>query len=205
MDRAPPCLFSFRIYRTMKLTFPIFLLWFIITYSCHTPDTKPPVQRGTARRSVPGAGKGIGHHHEIDSVVFPVWSSFVATVKVRNFQELKRKSMDSIQTCDSVYAISHFLTKCFGGIFDSTLLSRINDSTAIEFSERTETRSSFPPAIQRMAQATNDDAITLKEIVITKEAEQPDGPWMITFDFIPTHKGYLLYRCNSYGGPVCCK
>jgi hypothetical protein len=52
-----------------------------------------------------------------------------------------------------------------------------------------------------MVQATDDDAITLKEIVVTKVAEQPDGPWMITFDFIPTKKGYLFYSCNSVGSP----
>jgi hypothetical protein len=56
-----------------------------------------------------------------------------------------------------------------------------------------------------MVQATDDDAITLKEIVVTKVAEQPDGPWMITFDFIPTKKGYLFYSCNSVGGPICCR
>jgi len=113
--------------------------------------------------------------------------------------------MDSIQTCDSVYATPHFLIKCFRGIFDSTLLSKITDSTAIEFTDRMETWSSFPPAVQKMAQETADDAITLKEIIVTKDAEQPDGPWTITFDFIPTSKGYFFYGCNSYGGPICCR
>lgn len=188
----------------MKLSFTLFLTWLITAYACHTPVRKPGVEGDIARQVNPNAVKRARHNNEIDSVMLPVWSSFVVSVKERNFQELKRKSMDSIQTCDSVYATSHFLTKCFRGIFDSTLLSKITDSTAIEFIDRTEIWSSFTPAVQKMANATGD-AIILKEIVITKVDEQPDGPWMITIDFIPTHKGYLFYRCNSYGGPECCK
>jgi hypothetical protein len=189
----------------MKLSFTLFLTWLITANACRTPVRKPGVQGDNSRQANPDAVKRARHNNEIDSVILPAWSSFVLSVKERNFQELKRKSMDSIHTCDSVYATSHFLTKCFHGIFDSTLLSKITDSTAIEFTNRTETWSSFTPAVQKMSNATDDDAITLKEIVITKVAEQPDGPWMITIDFIPTHKGYLFYRCNSYGGPVCCK
>jgi len=188
----------------MKLSFPLFVLYLFTAYACHTSVRKTGVQGDTAPQANPSAVKRIRHNNEIDSVILPVWSSFVVVVKERNFQKLKRKSMDSIETCDSVYATSHFFTKCFRGIFDSTLLSKITDSTAIEFVDRPEDWSSFTPAVQKIAIAT-EDAIILKEIVVTKVAEEPDGPWMITFDFIPTHKGYLFYGCNSYGGPICCR
>jgi hypothetical protein len=189
----------------MKLSLTLFLTLLFAAYGCRTPVRQPGVQVDTVRQANSITKKKGPQNNKIDSAILSAWTSFVASVKVRNFQELKGKSMDSIQTCDSVYAISHFLTKCFRGIFDSTLLSKINDSTAIELINNSEMWSSFTPAVQKMTTATDDDAITLKEIVITRVAEQPDGPWTITIDFIPTHKGYLFYGCNSYGGPVCCK
>jgi hypothetical protein len=189
----------------MKLFLTLLLIWLFAAYACHTPARQPGVQVDSVRQANSITKKRAARNNKIDSAFLSVWTSFVVSVKVRNFKELRRKSMDSIQTCDSVYAISSFLTKCFGGIFDSTLLSKINDSTAIELINNTEIWSSLPPAVQKITQVTGDDAITLKEIVVIKVAEQPDSQWMITFDFIPTKKGYLFYSCNSVGGPICCR
>jgi len=188
----------------MKLQPIVLLLWLFIAEACHTSIRKGKEQGDTAHPIKSITQTHSARPKEIDSIVLPAWSSFVVFVKSRNLQGLKSVSMSSIQACDSVYVISHFLGQCFNDLFDSTLLTKIADSTSIEFIDRTEIRSSFPSAVLKIANPTDNDAITLKEVVVTKVSEGSDGPWLIAFDFIPTRKGYLFYSCNSYGGPPCC-
>lgn len=176
----------------MKLLTITFLLWIFTVAACHRS-----ARQDTAK------GYISSHFEQIDSGFLAAWSSFVALAKSKNWQQLKRVSMDSIQACDSVYSISRFPEQCFTEVFDSTLLAKIGDSNAIEFTGNGEFKSSFSLALQKLAIPTSDDAITLKEVVITK-ADGVDSQWIVVFDFFPTRKGYMFYRCNSVGGPVCC-
>jgi hypothetical protein len=189
----------------MKLRPIVFLVCLFTAAACHSSTRKDKKQVGIVKPGKSNLQTQSAPAKEKDSVIYPVWSSFVVLVKGGNLKALERVSMGSIIACDSVYLISHFLGQCFKNLFDSTLLAKMEDSNSIEFLDREETRSSFPSAVLRLTNVTDDDAITLKEIVVTKIAEEPDGPSMIAFDFIPTRKGYLFYSCSSYGGPRCCQ
>lgn len=135
--------------------------------------------------------------------IVPAWHFFISVVKSRNFSELKRISCDSIRTCHKYYSSDKFIAKCFPEIFDSTLLSKIDDSTKTEYLNSSVDIKYFPASFFEEA-STKGNSGSVKEIVVTKSVSDSEFR-VVTFKFIRTNQGYKFIEYDSFGGPECCR
>ena len=75
--------------------------------------------------------------HMGDSNFLSFWNTFKTIVKTGNLTTFKSASFDSLRYEGKTVGIDEFTAKHFTDIFDDTLLSRIDDTSRVEFSDLT--------------------------------------------------------------------
>jgi hypothetical protein len=137
-----------------------------------------------------------------DTALNTTWTDFKKAIATNNLAAFQQLSLDSLETCDILYSVRTFISKCFKEVFDTTLTRKLGEVSDITLTEKGISLSYVGGYALKRAEY-NSDGITLKQFQILK-ALTPDGGWTMTFDFIKTKQGYKFFGCNSYGGPVCC-
>lgn len=131
------------------------------------------------------------------------WKPLAKAIARSNFQKLKNISLDSLRICDTVLTTDRFMKKCYNEIFDKDLISKFNDSSAINYTwveaDASALLTSTKGKIKKFGKIYR-----FREIEITK-LEDKDNPWKVYLDFIETKSGYKFYGCGYYGDRKCCR
>ena len=186
----------------MTLSKYITLLFTLVLFSCgNNPTDITEANTYYTDKSIDTIHK-ISRQQTIDPDLLSCWTHFQEVVSTRNYKEFKNISLDSLQTCDTTFPIQKFLNKCFLEVFDTTLLKKFADKSPTDYLIDDTERKYFSKSVLNQVNS-KDSIIVLRRIQIEKELTT-EGAWTMAFDFVKTKNGYRFYRCDSYGGPICC-
>jgi len=173
----------------------------VLFSSCDNNSADVAAISAPVDKSIDSVGKR-DNQLAMDTALNTTWANFRKAVETNNTDAFQQLSLDSLESCDTVYSVTKFISKCFREVFDTTLIGKLvetRDMTPIDETIEPEYLAGY--ALKKADY--NGGVITLKQLQIVKELT-PDGAWTMTFDFIKTKQGYKFFGCDSYGGPVCC-
>ena len=130
------------------------------------------------------------------------WKKFYRAIKARDVQSLKRQALDSVWVCDSLIPTHRFSKKCFAEILDKPSITKLGDSSSIEYSwHRMDTTKLFSTARKKIIKA--GDAYRLRGVNIETDIENA-YPIRLSITFIKTKNGYKLFGFGYTGHRKCC-
>ncbi|MEP7238226.1 MAG: hypothetical protein ABI685_10190 [Ferruginibacter sp.] len=148
-------------------------------------------------------GEKITNEQAIDPELIATWNKFKKNAANKDYYELKKICLDSVEGCHVKFSVDKFISKCLPTIFDTTLLKRFSEISYSNYLDNEVTASYMPHFL--LAELSNfSPTFRLNQFQVLKELT-PDGGWTMTFDFVKTRNGYKFYSCDSFGGPICCR
>ena len=139
----------------------------------------------------------------LDSQLLNTWERFKKIVTTRDYNEFRKISLDSVEGCEGTFRVTKFIDKCFLQVFDTTLLRNFSEISYSDYNKENLLIEHLPRFLLKDTEIQGQ-IITSYRFQILKQLTE-DGGWTMTFDFIKTRSGYKFYRCDSFGGPVCCR
>jgi hypothetical protein len=128
-----------------------------------------------------------------DSRFSAFWNGFVAAVRNKDFEKIKRTSIDTIEANDGVLPVDLFVQTNFSEVFDHPFVLKLTDRSALTFINSQVDKSLMTQSyVNRM----KNNIIINVNVAADK---QPNGPRIIVLSFIEVSDGYRFIGYDSFG------
>lgn len=137
-----------------------------------------------------------------ESKFITFWKTYYKIIKVRDVQRLQKQALDSLWVCDSLIPAHRFSKKCFSEVLDMKSISKLGDSSEIEYSWRSmDTTKLFSSAKKKILKAR--DTYRLRSVKVSIDIVDY-RPVYFYISFMNTKKGFKLFGLGYDRHKKCC-